>query len=1089
MKKNYNSILKKLMVLFVVAFAGMHLVAQNRIELKSDSKGVQLSKSSLKGFETTFSYAYIESELVETEYGSFSKVTLPETMSQGEIGSPALPVTNKLVAVPYGATPKVKVISYSVEEYNLREYGIERIFPQQPSYGKDTKVEDFVFQYNENAYKTRSYVNAPNVEFDVIGAMRGMQIGSLHVEPLSYNPVNNTIRVYNDIKLEVAFEDADIELTKETLLDSYSPYFNVIYKQMFNSNTIQDVFSEHPDLYEAPVYMLVVANSDFEETIKPWLEWKMQKGFHIDVEYVDSTTPSTEIISYVKQKYGEVKPSFLVIFGDSDKVAPSLDKGQESACVTDLYYGSVDGDYFPDMYYSRMSCSTVSEMEALVNKTLQYEQYAMPDPSYLDNVLMIAGVDAWYTSEVGVPAINYATNFFFNQAHGLNNVYKYISDPYTGCYNHLNTGVGFLNYTAHGVIQGLVDPAFGNGDVANLTNKDKYFWAMGNCCLTGDWGSDICFGEALIRAKEKGAWGYIGACPVTYWNEDYYFTVGATNVFGSMPTKAQTELGFYEAFWMDDVYNTLSSVPFVGNLSVTNANIGKYNLTAGIEPLYYWEAYHALGDGSVMPFRTNPTENTVSHDDKIYLGFNFFTVNANPYSYVGISKDGVLLGASMVGPSGSVDVPITPIVLEGEVKIVVTHPRHIPYMKTINTASAEGPYISWFDISPKEFSVNQENKLTVTYRNVGVDDVEGEAKVTLSSESDLLTFMDNTATFSTLKSGEKIDLTDEFVFVMDKSLNDQDVVIINSKVEYQGNVWENKFTVNVIDPVVNYDGISWEGAFEPGGTYTINAKFKNIGHYKAENTVVTASSTSEYVTMKNTTFNKTAVEVGETADYSFEFTIDENCPFEEKLHFDFSFVADNDVFAEGSTQVFNSCNVLFTLKDTWGDGWAKSKLRVEFSDDTPTDTIEMIDGYDMEVMFNIPTGVTVSVYFIKDKFSFYECSYTIEYEDGTMIYESGKNIKEGLNHEFVVKCTEWDDVEEYENTRFSIYPNPARDVINIKSNVQRYEYQLINSLGQIVVSGVSVSENTIQINNMNKGVYFLKLVADGEVTVNKIMIQ
>ena len=112
----------------------------------------------------------------------------------------------------------------------------------------------------------------------------------------------------------------------------------------------------------------------------------------------------------------------------------------------------------------------------------------------------------------------------------------------------------------------------------------------------------------MIRAKEKGAWGYVGSCPVTYWYEDYYFVVGATAVYDKMPNVTQTETGVYEMIWEDDVYNALSAIPFVGNLAVTSARSNaEYENTNGIETLYYWEAYHAIGDGTVMPFRTNPT--------------------------------------------------------------------------------------------------------------------------------------------------------------------------------------------------------------------------------------------------------------------------------------------------------------------------------------------------------------------------------------------------------------------------------------------------------------------------------------------------
>ena len=261
------------------------------------------------------SYNAIETELVETEHGNFSRLILADAVACGEIGAPSLPITKKLIAVPFGTTPSVKIASFSTADYKLSDYGIERVYPQQPSYSKDTKVEEVVFQYNKSAYKTRSFANAPEVKVEMLGTMRGVQIASLQVEPISYNPSNNTIRVFNDINFEVDFEGADIELTEDILVASYSPYYDVVYKQMFNSRTLADVFYEHPDLYETPVRMTVVANEMFEEALQPWLAWKTQKGFYIDVKYVESTTSSSIIKSYVKEQYNTVKPSFLVIVG------------------------------------------------------------------------------------------------------------------------------------------------------------------------------------------------------------------------------------------------------------------------------------------------------------------------------------------------------------------------------------------------------------------------------------------------------------------------------------------------------------------------------------------------------------------------------------------------------------------------------------------------------------------------------------------------------------------------------------------------------------------------------------------------------
>lgn len=1090
MKKMQISIFQKLMILCLTILISQGVSAQGRIELNSNYRGsTQPLESSLNGFETTFSYKTIETELVETEFGNFSRLILSDAVSTGEIGAPSIPVTKKLIAVPFGATPSVKIVDYTTTDYKLSDYGIERVYPQQPSYSKDTKMENVVFQYDEKAYQTRAFANAPEASVEILGTMRGVQIASLQLEPISYNPSGNTIRVYNDVAVEVSFDDADLKLTEKMLLDSYSPYYSVVYNQLFNSRTVADVFDEHPDLYRTPIYMTVVANSMFEEALQPWLEWKMQKGFHIDVKYVESTTTSSAIKSYVKEQYDAVRPSFLVIVGDKNLVAPSLMVGQKTSKVTDLYYASVDEDYFPDIYYSRMSCETVEELESLIEKVLQYEKYTMPDPSYLNDALFIAGVDDWWNEKVGVPAVNYATNFFFNQSNGMNTVHKYTS-TYDGCYDNMNKGVGFVNYTAHGVELGWQDPAFNTDDVNNLTNENKYFWAIGNCCLTGDWGTDNgpCLGEAFIRADKKGAWGYIGSCPVSYWHEDYFFAVGATTVFSKMPNPSQTEEGFYEMFWEDD-YNVLSSVPFVGNLSVTNAHAGSYEMTTGIDLLYYWEAYHTIGDGTVMPYRVAPTQNEVSHSEFLSMGLDFYTVMAEPSSYVALSKDGVLLGAEMVGKSGSVDVPIIPVLTEGNVTVVVTHPQRIPYIQKVQALPTEGPYLSVYDYSPKDFPVNQENKMSLTIRNVGNDPIEGETNVTLSSDSEYITFIDSVASFSSMEQGTTLDLVDEFAFVLDKTLEDEDVIIINAKIEYDTLVWNNKYAINVQDPVIQYEGLEWDGSFEPGGTYTIHANFKNVGHYKAVNAVVTASSSNEYITFKNTTSEVATIEVDSIASFDFEVTIDESCTIEERILVEFAFAADNDVASEGSYELKNLCQIVFTLKDSYGDGWGKSAIEIKYSDDTPTDTLTIAEGAELIKEIDVVVGTTVTVSFIKEKYNSYECSYIIEYKDGSLIHDSGKNIKEGVNCEFVVDCYSTESIDESSAMEFKIYPNPAQDVINIESNIQKYEYQLINNIGQVVMRGMLSGENTISVENLNNGIYFLKLIAEGEVSVNKVIIQ
>ena len=686
--------MKKLSLLLVLALSTVFALAQNgRIDLRSTSSA-EITHSDFTSLRATFRYGSIESIEVNTERGSFSEIAIEGTYASGEIGTPELPASHQLLAVPFGATPRVTVTSYTTTDYRLSDYGIGTLIPHQPSVRKDQRPEDVEFVYNAAAYQsTRSLASAPEATIEVQGTMRGIRIGSLVINPVSYNPTSNTLRVFNDIEVEVCFDGADRAETERMLLSTYSPYFDIVYKQMFNYRQIMDVYDDHPDLMAYPVHMIVITPENYVSTLQPWLDWKTQKGFYVNVVTTAQAGGNyTAIKTYVQNLYSQgvsqgATPTFLVLVGDVAQVPNTT--GSSTQKVTDLYYGSVDGDYFPDMFYSRMSAENTTQLTAIINKILQYEQYTMPDPSYLNNVTLIAGWDSYWTARVGAPTINYATTYYYNTAHGFNEVHSHVNQSqYAGCYNALSTGIGFVNYTAHGDNNMWYQPQFTNSNVNQLTNTNKYFLAMGNCCLSGNFGySSTCFGEAMIRAENKAAYSYIGSCPNTYWYEDYYFGVGATNVFSQTPTLTNSATGVYDGIWMDDTYHTVSSMTFLGNLAVCYASTGGYQTSSN--PTYYWQACHVLGDGSIMPYRVQPTPNNVSHASTFPSGATSFQVSAQEGSYVAISQNNVLKGVALVPASGTVNVPVATGITSGQVRIVVTKPQRQPYIQDINVSTSQ----------------------------------------------------------------------------------------------------------------------------------------------------------------------------------------------------------------------------------------------------------------------------------------------------------------------------------------------------------------------------------------------------------------
>ena len=62
-----------------------------------------------------------------------------------------------------------------------------------------------------------------------------------------------------------------------------------------------------------------------------------------------------------------------------------------------------------------------------------------------------------------------------------------------------------------------------------------------------------------------------------------------------------------------------------------------------------------------------------------------------------------------------------------------------------------------------------------------------------------------------------------------------------------------------------------------------------------------------------------------------------------------------------------------------------------------------------------------------------------------------------------------------DNFEFGIYPNPANDELNIKSNEEIVGYQIIDMRGKVVFTEANFNGNSINISQLDPAVYILKL--------------
>jgi PKD repeat protein len=694
------------------------------IDVSGEESGVTLLDQDRNGMTVRMDVGSIHFIPVSTSTGSYILPTIDGFSRSFKVGDPTLPVASKLISIPFDCKLKTKVLASTTRDINLAAYNLTSPFlPVQPPLSKSDNPASVPFIQNQDVYQAGGKYTLPLVTAEVLGTMRALRLGRLAISPVEYYPTENRITVYTSITVRVNYKNPNWTKTENIRLKHSSPYFEGVNSQILN-------YEDEPvraDLVKYPIKYAIVADRMFESQLQTFIQWKTKKGFKVVVGYTDTIgSTTTTIKTWLQNLYNagtseDLAPSFVLFVGDVQQI-PAW-SGSAGSHITDLRYCEYTGDNFPEVYYGRFSAQNTTELQPQIDKTLEYEQYTMPNPAYLGEATLVSGVDSSYADPYGNGQINYGTTYYFNTAHGISpNVWLYPASDGSGVaaavIQTINDGVGFYNYTAHGSHTGPSDPAFSTSDIANLTNAHKYLLGIANACLTNTFGSDYstpCFGEAFLQAANKGGIGWIGGSNSTYWDEDYWWGVGNGPIDGDGPTYEETGIGAYDGTFHDHGetvtlhYTTNGGMIFAGNTAVTEAGS---SLTQ-----YYWEIYHLMGDPSVQTYMGVPSTNNVSHPSSIAADATSMTVQANPGSYVGISRSGVLYGAGYIGTSGSATISLTPFGSTGSADIVVTCQFKIPYISTFSVTGGTTPPTADFVGSPTSGQV----PLTVQFTDLSTN--------------------------------------------------------------------------------------------------------------------------------------------------------------------------------------------------------------------------------------------------------------------------------------------------------------------------------------------------------------------------------
>ncbi|OFY35734.1 MAG: hypothetical protein A2W91_15700 [Bacteroidetes bacterium GWF2_38_335] len=1088
-------------LIFILVSASL-MANKNEIKLKNAQESdLKMVSKSTTGFQVVSTLSKLDYFVVKTEKGSFVQLKINGYTRNNDFGSPLLPIQKRMIEIPQNANVKVNILSYDEEIINLNDLGLSmKLMPSQPSVSKSADPSEIEFVYNESVYKLNDFNKRPMAEVIELGTMRGVKLGRLEIAPFRYNPVTNELKVYNNIQIEVVFENANLSKTNEIKNNAYSPAFENNFSKLLNYSPVRskDAITQYP------IKMVIVSDPMFETILQPFIEWKTRKGFTVVEAYTNDAsvgTTTTSIKNYIQGLYDagtptDPAPTYVLFVGDLAQI-PAFNAG---AHYTDLYYFTYDGtsDIYPEIYYGRFSASNTNQLQPQLDKTLEYEQYLFPDDAFLNDVILVSGVDASWAPVNGNGQINYGTDNYFNAAHGVTDyTWLYPASDAAGVdvtiRNQFSQGASLVNYTAHCSEDGWADPSFTVANVASLTNAHEYPLSIGNCCLSNKFDVAVCFGEALLRAENKGAIGHIGGSNSTYWDEDYWWGVGSEAV-SATPAYVAGKLGAYDCLFHDhgeaeiDWFVTNGQIMNAGNLAVTEA---------GGDEQYYWEIYHLMGDPSVMTYISVPPALTVSYAEPLPVGIGTLDVTTEPYSYVAISQNNVLLDAKYTGSGTTVTLEFTPFTVPGTADIVITKQFRQPYIATIDifaantdndammaSISVPATYesVTAPDVTPTVTIKNLGN-LNLTSAQVGYE-IDGGSVVSQAWSGNLAQYEDDVVTFPLITLASGTHTITAFVS-WPNGVEDE---------FHPGDTLEKVFHVTAGDAatVGVYEFLDVYCAAE---TITPTVTISNKGdvdllscdvNYQIDaGAVQTINWTGTLAPNAETTVSFPAITLS-PGDHTFNaFTSNPNGGTDENASND-NMAVNFSVFAAAQTVSVD------ILTDDYG-----SETSWEITDDDSGDVLysggPYADWDSQHFITEYCFGEGCYTFTIMDSYGDGQDGWSNDGSYAVVNVTTSTALGSGSGNwgsdDVVNFCITGVGINEVAQSKVAVYPNPTNGELFVKKGAGNAHVEITNVIGELIYSQ-EVSDELIRIDlkGNSKGVYFVSVDLNGQIITEKIVL-
>ncbi|MBE9492102.1 MAG: T9SS type A sorting domain-containing protein, partial [Bacteroidetes bacterium] len=432
------------------------------------------------------------------------------------------------------------------------------------------------------------------------------------------------------------------------------------------------------------------------------------------------------------------KPDYFVIIGDhtGSYAVPGeihLDPNYGDDFATDLYFACMGGgsDHIPDMAHGRISVSSFTEAQVIVDKIINYEKTPTTNSDFYQNALNCAQYqdapttppvydgyaarrfchtsedirdylqdDQGYTSERvyytsttwDVTDLHY-NNGYYSTGGLLPAELRNVSFDWNGGASDITSAIDagkfMVFHRDHGYIggSGWAHPYYTTTSMNSLSNGNMLPVVFSMNCHTGEFQLSNCFAEKFLRMSNKGAVGVVAAAYYSYSGYNDALSLGMIDAIWSDP-------GLYGVYGSGGTGNTYTIG--AGNDLYTMGDVVNQGLIAMVHNwgnnTYQHELFHWFGDPAMKIWTSNPniTPITATHPSSLPNGATSISITGCNVAdaLATMVYDDVLVGETQLsGGAGTITFdPLTNPAIDAI--LTISKHNHKPYIASIDIQTA-----------------------------------------------------------------------------------------------------------------------------------------------------------------------------------------------------------------------------------------------------------------------------------------------------------------------------------------------------------------------------------------------------------------